>query len=377
LTVKVNHIEQQLDPTRTYRYNSRMILYDPVITTVHQDYGVMIPISASRANKIIDFLRQNEALDDKTEIYNLAQAVSVIGASGDIITRADLEQTHDKNFIADLYGQGLEKRLLTAWELIDKDGKPNRYEPERARKPLSALFGVVLKQVAGTYLACRLAMQGVDRDNFCYYLGGGMHHARYDAGAGFCLLNDIVIAAQKILTETDSSLVWIIDVDAHKGCGSAELLQFARKVGKLGGEKNILNLSIHMAHGWPLDPETIAETPPGRAPLIPCDVEIPIGENREAEYLQELKEGVRKLEELSGGRKPDLTIVVDGADPYEHDGLPSSRLLRLSLEQCVERDLFIYKYLRERAIPSAWLIAGGYGERAWEPPAHFVCLTAS
>ncbi|MDR1466594.1 MAG: histone deacetylase [Treponema sp.] len=349
-----------------------MILYDPAVMTVYQDYGVMIPISASRTSKIIDFLIQNKALDNKTKVYNFAQAVSAVNVSGDIITRADLEQTHDKSFIVDLYGQGLEKRLLIAWELIDKDGKPNRYEPEQAKKPLSALFDTILKQVSGTYLACRLAMQGTNRDNFCYYLGGGMHHARYDAGAGFCLLNDIVIAAQKILVETDSNLIWLIDVDAHKGCGSAELLQFARNAGKLNNKKNILNLSIHMAYGWPLDPETIASTPFGRAPLIPCDVEIPIAENGEAEYLSELKKGVRKLEKLSDGRKPNLAIVVNGADPYEHDGLPSSRLLRLSLEQCVERDLFIYGYLKEREIPSAWLMAGGYGERAWEPVAHFL-----
>jgi acetoin utilization deacetylase AcuC-like enzyme len=349
-----------------------MILYDPALITVYQDYGVMIPISASRANRVIDFLKQNKALDNNMKVYSLAQAASFIDVSGDVITRSDLERAHDKNFIVDLYGRGLEKRLLTAWELIDKDGKPNRYEPEQAKKPLSALFGTILKQVAGTYLACRLAIRGSDQDNFCYYLGGGMHHARYDAGAGFCLLNDIVVAAQKILAETDSNLIWLIDVDAHKGCGSAELLQFARQAGKLSDEKNILNLSIHMAHGWPLDPETIAATSPGRAPLIPCDVEIPIDKNEEAGYLSKLKEGVCKLEELSGGRKPNLVIVIDGADPYEHDGLPSSGLLRLSLEQCVERDLFIYGYLTEREIPSAWLMAGGYGEQAWEPTARFL-----
>ncbi|MDR0410921.1 MAG: histone deacetylase [Treponema sp.] len=352
-----------------------MVLYDPATTTVHQDYGIMIPISVSRADKIINFLRQNKALVGKTKVYDFTQAASVVSMNdqcGEIITRTDLEQMHDKTFIADLYGQGLEKRLITAWELISKDGRPNRYKPERAKKPLPRLFDTVLKQVMGTYLTCRLAMQGTEWDNFCYYLGGGMHHARYDTGAGFCLLNDIVIAAQKILIETDSSLVWFIDVDAHKGCGSAELLQFAREAGKLDEEKNILNLSIHMAHGWPLDDKTISVTPSNRAPLIPCDVEILIDKDREAEYLPELKRGIRKLEELSDSRKPDLAIVVDGTDPYEHDGLLSSGLLRLSLEQCVERDLFIYEYLVRRGIPSAWLMAGGYGERAWEPTAHFL-----
>jgi len=76
------------------------------------------------------------------------------------------------------------------------------------------------------------------------------------------------------------------------------------------------------------------------------------------------------LSAAAGG--PDLILVVDGADPYEHDGLPSSGLLKLSLEQCLERDNFVYHYATERNIPSAWILAGGYGERAWEPPAVFL-----
>jgi acetoin utilization deacetylase AcuC-like enzyme len=69
---------------------------------------------------------------------------------------------------------------------------------------------------------------------------------------------------------------------------------------------------------------------------------------------------------------PDLAIVVDGADPYEKDELPSTSDLQLSLDTCVERDLLVYTFLRERHIPSAWLMAGGYGDRAWEPPASFL-----
>jgi acetoin utilization deacetylase AcuC-like enzyme len=75
---------------------------------------------------------------------------------------------------------------------------------------------------------------------------------------------------------------------------------------------------------------------------------------------------------MSGSQKPDLAIVVDGADPYEHDGLPSSAPLKLTLDQCVARDWLTYAFLRERSVPSAWIMAGGYGERAWEPTASFL-----
>jgi acetoin utilization deacetylase AcuC-like enzyme len=345
-----------------------MILYDPSLTMICEQFGIMLPVSASRADRIIEFLHE--------EAINIAQAVQVIyGKIIDnkdidaIINREDLERVHKKEFVSDLFGANLERSLLTAWELIDSEGKPNRYEPQTATRPLRDLFQVVINQVAGSYLACRLALNGGD---FCYYLAGGMHHARFDTGTGFCLVNDVMIAARKILAEDCANLIWIVDVDAHKGCGTAELVQFARKNGELTTNKNILNLSIHMAHGWPLDEETLAASPRDRAPHILCDVEIPIEKDAEIDYLPKLKEGIYALEGLSHGIKPDLVIVVAGSDPYEHDGLPSSALLRLTLEQCVARDMFVYTYLQERRIPSAWLMAGGYGDRAWEPSAYFL-----
>jgi acetoin utilization deacetylase AcuC-like enzyme len=127
-----------------------------------------------------------------------------------------------------------------------------------------------------------------------------------------------------------------------------------------------------MASGWPLNADALKAAAPGRAPLIPADVEIPIAEGAEHDYVPKLARGLRVLEQRSGGIPPDLAIVVDGADPYEHDGLPSSAPLRLTLDQCVLRDRCVYDFLRERHIPSAWVMAGGYGDRAWEPPAHFL-----
>jgi acetoin utilization deacetylase AcuC-like enzyme len=310
-----------------------------------------------------------------------------------------MERVHSRDFTAALYGEGpggvqsLLDAILAAWELIDAQGRPHRYEPNKAARPLEELFGKVLAQVSGTYLACRLALapdNNAASPGFCYYLGGGMHHARYDGGTGFCLINDIMIAARKLQAGKQAECIWIVDVDAHKGCGTAELIHLARARGELasagGGEQlpQIFSLSIHMARGWPLDEETLAKALPGHAPLIPADVEIPIESGEENYYIAELESGLRKLRRLSehyaqysnrrreGRWKPDLVRVVDGADPYEHDGLASSSLIKLSLAQCLERDRLIYEYLQNEHIPSAWIMAGGYGERAWEPPAAFL-----
>jgi acetoin utilization deacetylase AcuC-like enzyme len=386
-----------------------MILYDSSLVMRFRDYGIMLPISPDRGQQTLNFLGKNfypgargKTMPYPGPVFSIARARALL--NGDTVTRGDLERVHSKDYIAALYGDSagpedpstLEKELLTAYELLDARGLPRRYEPDRAVKPLAELFTAIMVQASGTYLACRLAL--AEGPGFCYYLGGGMHHARYDGGAGFCLINDVAIAAAKILADTTERyqprpnpgkpvrLIWIIDLDAHKGDGTAELIRFARQRGELAEPAAIagspapciLTLSVHMAKGWPLDEETLAAGEPGRAPLLPSDIDIAIDSGDEADYTPRLAEGIKKLERMSAAfygdtsPGPDLILVVDGADPYEHDGLLSSGLLRLTLEQCLERDNFVYRYAIDRNIPSAWIQAGGYGERAWEPGAYFL-----
>jgi acetoin utilization deacetylase AcuC-like enzyme len=78
------------------------------------------------------------------------------------------------------------------------------------------------------------------------------------------------------------------------------------------------------------------------------------------------------LNTLSQAGTADLAIVVCGADPYEHDELPSTGVLKLSLDQMLARDQMVYRYLAEREIPSAFLMAGGYGEQVWKVYAQFL-----
>ncbi|MDR1929514.1 MAG: hypothetical protein LBQ44_02685 [Treponema sp.] len=379
-------------------YVFSMILYDPSFTLRLIDYGIMIPVSPSRPDRIIEFLNsgitagtRGATLPYPGPVFDFTAARLRLGAAGPLINRDDLERVHSKAFTASLYdGSSLAEALLETYELMDDQGRPRRYEPEKAVKPLIDLFNTILAHVEGTYLACRLAL--LEGPGFCYYLEGGTHHARYDRGSGFCLLNDVASAAVKVLGETPHPapsgrekpvrLIWVVDLDAHKGDGTAELVRFARERGELAGPGGaesagagcILTLSIHMAKGWPLDGESLAAARPGRAPLVPSDIDIGIDSGEEAEYLPRLEEGIGRLEGLSAeyGGRPDLILVVDGSDPYEYDGLASSAPLKLTLDQCVRRDMFVYRYAAERGIPSAWVLAGGYGERAWEPPAHFL-----
>ncbi|WP_304226054.1 NUDIX domain-containing protein [Gracilinema caldarium] len=349
------------------------ILSDPLLDMRFSDYGIQIPIRDQRAQAVLEHISRVWA-GPSSCVFNLRAAADLLGIPDEDrgIHREDLERVHDKSFVEALFSEKLDAELIKTYELIDERGQPRRYRPDLAVRPLSALFETILNQVWGTYLACRLALelsssacQGPTNagPGFAYFLGGGMHHARRDSGSGFCLVNDIMIAVKRLMAEGKVSSVWIIDLDAHKGDGTAELA---------AGNSSIRTLSIHMASGWPLDEESLTHAVAGRAPLVPSDVEIPIPRSGEASYVPLLRSGLAELEALSQGRKPDLAIVVDGADPYEKDELPSTADLKLSLKTCVERDRLVYDFLRERHITSAWLMAGGYGERAWEPPAHFL-----
>lgn len=88
---------------------------------------------------------------------------------------------------------------------------------------------------------------------------------------------------------------------------------------------------------------------------------IEVGE--EDQYLARLEAGLLELEEKSSRR---LVIVVNGADPYEFDELPSASFLNLSKEQMLARDKFLYQFFRSRNIPQSYVTAGGYGEKSWE-----------
>ena len=250
----------------------------------------------------------------------------------------------------------LEQEIISTFELIDAEGKYYRYAPETATRPLTDLFERLLTKAAGSIKAARLALD----PGFCFSFTGGAHHAQHDFGKGFCMMNDIVIAARKLQHEKKVDRVWVIDVDAHKGDGTAALT---------AGDNSIKTLSVHMASGWPLDEPAVLSDGIANLSFIPSDIDIPIESGEEGYYLERLQNGLNKLTENDNA---NLAIVVCGADPYENDELPSASRLKLSLEQMFARDQLLYTWLMERNIPSVFLMAGGYGEDVWRVYAQFL-----
>jgi len=268
---------------------------------------------------------------------------------GPAITREDLLRVHSPEYVDTLYSDRCEAEVIKTYELIDEEGNYHRYNPENATRPLTELFGYALGTVAGSYECCRQALLR----GYCFYMSGGMHHGKRDTGDGFCLVNDVVLAPRRIQAEGLARNIWIIDLDVHKGDGTAALT---------AGDPTIRTLSTHMAHGWPLDREQYLPDGSLHPSFVPSDIDIPVDAGEEERYLPRLSEGLERM--LTFGL-PDLAIVLYGADSYEGDELPSAQLLKLTADQIARRDQMVYTFLRDRGVPRAYLKAGGYGHHAW------------
>ena len=315
-------------------YNSLALLNLPL-------FGIQIPLTDERVHKICELINSKglNINEDFTELK---------------IEREDLERVHTKEYVGKLFGdkEAIQKTVSDTFELINENGEYHRYNPKDANYSLEELVQKVILQTKGTIATAQEAL----KSGKSFYLGGGYHHAMSFAGRGFCLINDIVIAARWLQKHHQSKLIWIIDVDAHKGDGTAELTQ---------NDPTIRTLSIHMQEGWPLDSGKFDKNGNLNPWFIESDVEIGVAQNEQHLYMDKLKSGLGQLESLDK-MKPDLAIIVQGSDPYEKDQLPSSALLSLTREQMLERDLLVYNFLNEKKIPQAYVMSGGYGEYSFE-----------
>ncbi len=299
------------------------------------DWGISVPLLKSRGDKISEELDQVHLIPESKNI-----------------TKEDLLRVHNLNFVNNLFDPSkIDQIMMDCYELINHDGSYNRFNPNNKQKTFSELRDCHLNEVEGTFFCSNEALRS---NSNVFFLGGGMHHAMSFGGRGFCLVNDLIISIRKLQFEKKIKTAWIIDVDAHKGDGTAELTK---------EDNSIISLSVHMQNGWPLDSDQLG--PWNIASNI--DVEIAEGQDN---YLDKLKQALKQL--TNNFETPDLIYIVDGADPYEFDQLESAKLLKLSKEALLQRDLLLYGFCRELSIPSIWVMAGGYGERSWEIYTNFL-----
>lgn len=183
-----------------------------------------------------------------------------------------------------------------------------------------------------TMAACRAALE----EGCAANLAGGTHHAFYDRGEGYCVFNDAAIAARAMQAEGHIERVAVIDCDVHQGNGTAAVL---------AGDPTTFTFSIHGAKNFPFHKEK-----------SDLDIELPDGTGDE-DYLRALESG---LMAALNHANADLAIYLAGADPFEDDRLGR---LKLTKQGLAARDCMVLEACRERGIPVAIAMAGGYARR--------------
>ncbi|HYP53838.1 MAG TPA: histone deacetylase [Pyrinomonadaceae bacterium] len=182
----------------------------------------------------------------------------------------------------------------------------------------------------GTINAARFALE----DGVGSNLAGGTHHAFPERGEGFCVLNDVAVAVRVLQRDGVIRRAAIVDCDVHQGNGTARIFE---------GDPEVFTFSMHGAKNYPLFKT--------RSTL---DVELPDG-TADAEYLAALAAHLPRVFEHA----PDIVFYLAGADPYAGDKLGR---LALTVEGLGERDEFVLGACRERGLPVATVMSGGYAK---------------
>lgn len=194
------------------------------------------------------------------------------------------------------------------------------------------------RSVGATIAAARAALaEGVAAN-----MAGGTHHAYADKGSGYCVFNDVAVATRLLQTEwarehRQQLQVLVIDLDVHQGNGTAAIFQ---------GDDSVFTFSMHGAKNFPFRKEP-----------SDLDVDLPDGCG-DGDYLDALDRALATIDQRLAHRPPGLAFYLAGADPHEADRLGRLKLTDAGL---AERDRRVLAWLRERRIPVALSMAGGYG----------------
>jgi acetoin utilization deacetylase AcuC-like enzyme len=181
----------------------------------------------------------------------------------------------------------------------------------------------------GTRKAAEIAL----KRQIGFNIAGGTHHAFYDRGEGFCLLNDQVIASNWLLRNTQIQKILIVDLDVHQGNGTAQLLE---------KEEHVFTFSMHGENNYPMLKEK-------------SDLDVPLKDGiSDKEYLYLLESN---LDSIISKFTPDFIFYQCGVDILETDKLGK---LAISMRGCAERDKIVFKTARQLNAPIVCSMGGGY-----------------
>lgn len=214
-----------------------------------------------------------------------------------------------------------------------RDQKLSASEQRRMGFPSSVrLVERSLTIAQGTVQNVALALQ----NGVAINAAGGTHHAFSDRGEGFCLLNDIAVAANEYLQRGILSRILVVDLDVHQGNGTAHIFK---------DEPGVFTFSMHCEANYPLQKES-----------SDLDLGLPsfLGDRAYLDLLQQT------LPELIDRVEPEFIFYLAGVDILETDRLGK---LSVSREGCKQRDEYVLKLCKTNRIPVAISLGGGYSPR--------------
>jgi acetoin utilization deacetylase AcuC-like enzyme len=164
-------------------------------------------------------------------------------------------------------------------------------------------------------------------------LAGGTHHAFRDRGEGYCVFNDVAVAAAVLLRDGVVARAAVVDCDVHQGNGTAAIFH---------GDPSVFTFSLHGSKNYPF-----------RKEVSDLDVAFEDGTGDD-EYLAAL---AAHLPGVLDGHRPDLVFYLAGADPYEGDRLGR---LKLTIDGLRTRDRLVFDACCRRNLPVVVAMSGGY-----------------
>jgi acetoin utilization deacetylase AcuC-like enzyme len=187
-----------------------------------------------------------------------------------------------------------------------------------------------LVATGGTVLASKLALEYRIACN----TAGGSHHANFDGGAGYCVFNDVAVAANYLLNKGLVKKILIVDLDVHQGNGNSDIFE---------NNKNVFTFSMHSKSNYP-------------AKKSKSDLDIELEDNTEDQkYIETLKDSIQLLNK----QKFDCVFYIAGVDVHFNDRLGK---LKLSDDGIKKREEIVIGNFFSKKIPICGVLGGGYNK---------------
>ena len=225
-----------------------------------------------------------------------------------------LKEAHSEKYILDIKNKSLSEKS------IKKIGFP--LNDSVVKRSFIATGGTVLaSKLAINYgLACNTA--------------GGSHHANFDGGAGYCVFNDVAVAAKYLLNRGLANKILIVDLDVHQGNGNSDIFK---------DNKNVFTFSMHSKSNYP-------------AKKSESDLDVDLKDNMEdKEYLDILKFNLINL----NNEDFDFVFYIAGVDIHFNDRLGK---LKISDQGINLRDKIVIDNFFSKRIPICGVLGGGYNK---------------